>query len=620
MARATATATGPTLIDKTPGTVPATIAALETAVPAAGQPATGERWEAIYGTPGDYQKATIIGGVWIPADQDPSFGTNRYHLTETAVAPATPGEPTDTELASAVTAAGLSDRLAFYTGTDSPTDNPVCWLDVSPVGVPKKLSTEPGAHVIDVDCMYQTDGFDTTRLSTDQLRNLNDATFTLNLAPGGEDITTSFIYVEMSDQRVGAAAPAMLTVSIDNGIDPAVTGTAVGPEPGAGSTLVAFELATAFPFLQDDPFTVTIVAADPAVHPDILVYGSTTNPAALQWATAPAGGPSILFIEVGAKTTVVHLTDGTVKAHDADTHTPVDVTAGIPSTWLDCDALPAGAVAAPADYTTPLPLPASVDYYVAGGAGDRYSRYYGFIDLDADRVVDLDNMQVGDVTRLDLRTNGHTFGFRHMRTIFTRGAYLDAPYVNHVTVERVTTDCVLVAVHSHIPGTLVFRQDITGQTNFMTAAEALNTPDADPATAAKYSILDQLETMRRADGQLEFELVYPAAGITAGPSTGHDIRIRWEQTDNPTSSPNQPAGFKVITQSERFDQFVGLAPSAGTTGTESWYDADDTGWWAPVGLKGWWTGAGGGMPARRDPNGQHDSATIVELYVHKIGA
>jgi hypothetical protein len=55
--------TGIVLVDKTPGTIPATLAALQTAVPAAGQPAS-ERWIARLGAAAPYQLAEVVGGVW----------------------------------------------------------------------------------------------------------------------------------------------------------------------------------------------------------------------------------------------------------------------------------------------------------------------------------------------------------------------------------------------------------------------------------------------------------------------------------------------------------------------------------------------------------------------------
>ncbi len=67
--KATPSYTGPAQVDKTPGTVPASLAALETAVPAAGQPAD-ERWQAAYGTFPDLQVATVLGGAWVDADVD----------------------------------------------------------------------------------------------------------------------------------------------------------------------------------------------------------------------------------------------------------------------------------------------------------------------------------------------------------------------------------------------------------------------------------------------------------------------------------------------------------------------------------------------------------------------
>ena len=124
MARATASSlatTGPVQVDKTPVTVPADLTALETAVPAAGQPA-GENWRALYGTAPDYQIATVFGGAWVGADQDPGAANPTSFLDNTTVAPATAGQPTEAEIA---TAAGATrDSFLEYTGTDTATDAP----------------------------------------------------------------------------------------------------------------------------------------------------------------------------------------------------------------------------------------------------------------------------------------------------------------------------------------------------------------------------------------------------------------------------------------------------------------------------------------------------------------
>ncbi len=57
--------------DVTPDPVPVDEAALEVALPAANQP-TNEIWYATIGTPGNYQTAKIIAGVWTSAINDPA--------------------------------------------------------------------------------------------------------------------------------------------------------------------------------------------------------------------------------------------------------------------------------------------------------------------------------------------------------------------------------------------------------------------------------------------------------------------------------------------------------------------------------------------------------------------
>lgn len=84
----TSGATTANMVDKTPATVPATIAALETAVPAAGQPAT-ERWEALYGTAGNYQYARVIAGAWVDAEAGGSAPAGTVVNVTPATQPAT---------------------------------------------------------------------------------------------------------------------------------------------------------------------------------------------------------------------------------------------------------------------------------------------------------------------------------------------------------------------------------------------------------------------------------------------------------------------------------------------------------------------------------------------------
>ncbi len=55
------------MVDKTPGAIPADLAALTVAVAPGTQPA-GERWTSIVGTAGAYRKAAIVGGAWVFTD------------------------------------------------------------------------------------------------------------------------------------------------------------------------------------------------------------------------------------------------------------------------------------------------------------------------------------------------------------------------------------------------------------------------------------------------------------------------------------------------------------------------------------------------------------------------
>ncbi len=75
------------VVDVTPTVVPADLAALEVAVPAAGQGA-GVRWQSLYGVAPDYQIAGIVGGAWVDTDVDPGEVTS-YATVATLPAPGT---------------------------------------------------------------------------------------------------------------------------------------------------------------------------------------------------------------------------------------------------------------------------------------------------------------------------------------------------------------------------------------------------------------------------------------------------------------------------------------------------------------------------------------------------
>ena len=157
------------------------------------------------------------------------------------------------------------------------------------------------------------------------------------------------------------------------------------------------------------------------------------------------------------------------------------------------------------------------------------------------------------------------------------------------------------------PPILVMRQDITGQANFFTSlAEANNFPDPDPATAVKYSITDQVETMRRADGELEFRLTYFGSSRTDGGT--EDVVYHWTQTSNPfTDSSNWPGvntvvGFQAISASPEPnpDNWGGLANTGTSSSSErGFYNSNpgESSWWGTVAMFGYWTALGGGIPA-----------------------
>lgn len=77
---------------------------------------------------------------------------NLVHITETAVAPATAGQPTLAEIQAAVTTAGYTDRAIKYTGTDTSTDAPTYtyWADragiVLPMDKPSGSGSADGYH------------------------------------------------------------------------------------------------------------------------------------------------------------------------------------------------------------------------------------------------------------------------------------------------------------------------------------------------------------------------------------------------------------------------------------------------------------------------------------------
>lgn len=76
-------------------------------------------------------------------------GNARHHLTNTIVAPATAGRPTLAEIQTAVTAAGIESRLAYYTGTDTAADQPISVYDVDGAGTATLIGFTDSAISLD---------------------------------------------------------------------------------------------------------------------------------------------------------------------------------------------------------------------------------------------------------------------------------------------------------------------------------------------------------------------------------------------------------------------------------------------------------------------------------------
>lgn len=246
---------------------------------------------------------------------------------------------------------------------------------------------------------------------------------------------------------------------------------------------------------------------------------------------------------------------------------------------------------------------------------------YGALPLTEDTSLDLGFAEVGDVAKLAVTLNGFALNLPTGTTVL-RGELLDG-FVNHLEIEKVAASRYLAHIHSTPLSTLVLRQDITGNTNlFASLAEANNFPDADPENSSKYSILDQVEGLRRADGQLEFELTYLGSSRTDGGT--EDLVTRWEQTSNPFVNGTNPGddvvvGYQLLSTNVASLDFGGLAlTNTSVTSETAFYNGQPgvSDWWASVAAFQFWTTTG--IPAFR--GAANHTATAYELRVLNAGA
>ena len=249
---------------------------------------------------------------------------------------------------------------------------------------------------------------------------------------------------------------------------------------------------------------------------------------------------------------------------------------------------------------------------------------YGSAELTGDLVFDTSSMVLGDRARYSVITNGNTVQLPN-DTELVRGSIVDG-FVNHIELERVGASSLIASIHQTEIRRLVLKQDVTGNANFFAdLAEANNFPDPNPQEALKYSILDQVESMRRSDGQIEFELVYFAEGRSDGGIL--DLRIRWEQTSNPfvnstnDAGDDQVTGYSLISESSPglAAQFGGLCLTGASSNVETaLYNGqpNDVNWWYSVAATSLWGGAGGIPAAQPGAIG----ANAYELHVINPGA
>ena len=106
---------------------------------------------------------------------------------------------------------------------------------------------------------------------------------------------------------------------------------------------------------------------------------------------------------------------------------------------------------------------------------------------------------------------------------------------------------------------LIFRHVCANGAFFSSAndwADAKRTNPNDP-TQDKFSILDELESYRLADGSFEFKLIYPGYGMN-----------HWKQTSNPvTESPDVITGYEEVDVHFAGAYWTGLVRSTSTTAT-----------------------------------------------------
>ncbi len=142
-----ASPTDPSVVDVTPATIPASLAALATALPPGTQPAT-ETWQSWYGTVGAYQVAQIIGGAWTPVAAPVSTGHKvnvtpaTIPATVTALEAAKPaaGQPSSETWQSIVGAPGSFQLAEVVSGAWTLVSRPANVQDVTPATMPSSLA------------------------------------------------------------------------------------------------------------------------------------------------------------------------------------------------------------------------------------------------------------------------------------------------------------------------------------------------------------------------------------------------------------------------------------------------------------------------------------------------
>ena len=154
--------------------------------------------------------------------------------------------------------------------------------------------------------------------------------------------------------------------------------------------------------------------------------------------------------------------------------------------------------------------------------------------------------------------------------------------------------------------TLVLRQDVTGGASglFTSASEAMSTNanSLDPSSEIKFSIMDQLEQYRRADGTFHFILRY------FDTNTGDNVEAEFTQTSNPLDNPGAPQGFTLISTTHPDPTFSGIGYQ---NGGSAYFDGQNGGiWWWSIATNALYTG--GTIPA---VNAGLVAAKVAELYI-----